>query len=605
MEDYEVEETEPSEKQVFRDFEGIPEEEFGTESESLCKSMEDLEPISEVQQNLFCVELMKRLNMQRRQDYLCDITLVAKEGKEFKAHRNVLSAVSPFFAKLFQSEMKEKEEGIIRFEEISASILEDVLEFIYTGHVMIFNERNAKDLIIAADFLLLICLKTFAGRFLEQRLSNSNCISTFYFAEKYQCEELVAKTRKFVHENFASVAELEEFLELEAEEVERWISSDDICVAAEEDVLKIIQKWTEQNESDRRVKFEELFRHIRLVLVSRDVLVFDVVTNQLVRDNCSCLKRVSDAIASLSCTSEDTLMQSPRRRLGTHAIVACGGKHTLCYLLETDTWKFLATGLFENMNYFTQMVAFRDQLFAFNGSCNTHRYDPAFDGWSSFQRLHLSSSWKRVAFIRGQIYAIDVVGEQRESTIERYNMGSWSWESIFTSRKGCREESCVIAAGDCLYVLGGRHGYLWNVKCVTKAERFDTVHNKWEEIADMQQERSCAFGVATQGKIFVAGGQGTGNKQLNSCEVYTISKNEWQFIGSLNVPRLWGSMVCVNGTLYVLGGLQSYTVESYDPTVKKWTQRASIPVDKIPGNTKSSFKGCALKIPKVALAKLE
>ena len=211
-----------------------------------------------------------------------------------------------------------------------------------------------------------------------------------------------------------------------------------------------------------------------------------------------------------------------------------------------------------------------------------------------------------------------VAGEQNESTIERYNMGSWSWESIFTSLRGCRKDSCVIAAGDCLYVLGGKresreqarhYGYLRNVEFVAKAERFDTVHNKWEGIADMQQERGCAFGVATQaGKIFVAGGLGTENKQSNSCKVYTISTNEWQFIGSLNVPRLWGSMVCVNGTLYVLGGLQQhegfeYTVESYDPTLKKWIQRASIPVDKIPGDNKPSFKGCALKIPKVALAR--
>ena len=232
--------SEPSEHKCFVTSKAFRREEFDTESRSSFKSMEDLEPISEVQQNLFCAQLMKRLNMQRRQDYLCDITLVAKEGKEFKAHRNVLSAVSPFFARLFQSEMKEKNEGIIRFEEISASILKDVLEFIYTGHVMILDERNAKDLIIAADFLLLVCLKTFAGRFLEQLLTNSNCISTFYFAEKYQCEELVAKARKLIHENFASVTELEEFLELEAEEVERWISSDDIYVAAEEDVLKII-----------------------------------------------------------------------------------------------------------------------------------------------------------------------------------------------------------------------------------------------------------------------------------------------------------------------------------------------------------------------------
>ena len=88
--------------------------------------MEDLKPICEVEQNSFCVELLKRLNLQRKQNYLCDITLVAKEGKEFKAHKNVLSAASPFFVKLLQSEMRENEEGVIRFEEISELILAEV-----------------------------------------------------------------------------------------------------------------------------------------------------------------------------------------------------------------------------------------------------------------------------------------------------------------------------------------------------------------------------------------------------------------------------------------------------------------------------------------------
>ena len=147
------------------------------------------------------------------------------------------------------------------------------------------------------------------------------------------------------------------------------------------------------------------------------------------------------------------------------------------------------------------------------------------------------------------------------------------------------------------------------MKCVAKAERFDTVPNKWEEIANMQQERGCAFGVATQGKIFVAGGQETWKIQLKSCEVYNISTNEWQFIGRFNVPRLWGSMVCVNGGLYVLGGLKCphtpllYTVESYNPTTNEWIQKTSIPVDKIPGDEKPLlFKGCALKLPEGMLA---
>ena len=139
-----------------------------------------------------------------------------------------LSAASPFFCKLLQSDMKENREGIVRFEEISGAVMEDVLEFIYTGSVEVLTQENCKDLIAAANYLLIPGLKTVSGRFLERQMSKSNCISTFYFAEMYQCEELIINTRKFIHANFASVAEMDEFLNLEAKEVERWISSDEI-----------------------------------------------------------------------------------------------------------------------------------------------------------------------------------------------------------------------------------------------------------------------------------------------------------------------------------------------------------------------------------------
>ena len=82
------------------------------------------------------MELMKRLNIQRKQDYLYDITLVSRDNIEFKAHRNVLSTASPFFDKLLRSNMKENRKGIVRLEEILGSVLKDVLEFIYTGTVM-------------------------------------------------------------------------------------------------------------------------------------------------------------------------------------------------------------------------------------------------------------------------------------------------------------------------------------------------------------------------------------------------------------------------------------------------------------------------------------
>ena len=131
--------------------------------------IEDLQPISDTEQAAFCMELAKRLNMLRRQDHLCDITLVTKDDKEFKAHRNVLSAASPFFSKLLKSDMKENQEGIVRFEEISGAVMEDVLEFIYTGSVEVTQE-NSKDLIASANFLVIPGLKKLSGRFLERQI---------------------------------------------------------------------------------------------------------------------------------------------------------------------------------------------------------------------------------------------------------------------------------------------------------------------------------------------------------------------------------------------------------------------------------------------------
>ena len=559
--------------------------------------MEDLQPISDAEQAAFCVELARRLNMFRTQDHLCDITLMTQDDKEFKAHRNVLSAASPFFCKLLQSDMKENREGIVRFEEISGAVMEDVLEFIYTGSVEV-NQKNSKDLIAAANYLLVPGLKKLSARFLEREMSKSNCISTFYFAEMYQCDELITNTRKFIHANFASVAEMDEFLNLEAKEVERWISSDEISVADEADVFKIVLKWIEQKKSERKASFEQLFRHVRLAFVSRDFLL-DVVTNELVEENSDCLKLISKAIKQTGFSSKENVSPSPRKGLETRAIVACGGKYTLCYLPEKDEWKRLADGLSE-INYSTKLLSYRDELYAFPLNGKGERYDPVVNGWCT---LDLSTAWSsKVAVVRGEIFAIEVNTSRKKSTVKRYDVERCSWQTVLSSHEGCREDSCVVATGDHLYVCGGR----LEDNVVAKAERFDTVENKWEEIANMQEERECAFGVATEGNIFLGGGiqKFFGSK---SCEMHNISTNEWQFIGSLNAIHSYGSMVCLKGTLYVLGGTSAdhLNVECYDPSEDKWIKKTTIPVTMISKDNNNTFKGCVLKLSRGVLDKLD
>ena len=566
--------------------------------------MEDIQPISAAEQRPFCVELMKRLNIQRKQDYLCDITLVTNDDRELKAHRNVLSAASPFFCKLLESDMKENREGIIRFEEISGCVMEDVLEFIYTGTVEVTQE-NAKELIAAGNYLMIPSLKTVSGRFLEDEMTDSNCISTFYFAEKYDCVELIRDSREFIHENFASVGEMDEFLSLEAKEVAVWISSDEIAVEAEADVFKIILKWVEHSKSERKAAFEELFRHVRLSFLSRDCLE-DVVTNELVRENFACVKLVMDATVKMATfASEEDLPRSPRKGLETRVILACGGEFTFCYLPEEDQWKRLPNGSTER-NQRTQMLTFRDQLYTFKEFSKAEKYDCVFNGWSKSDLIDVSADSAIVTVVKGDVYAIEVNKPVGKSTIKRYDVEHCTWQTVVESSQGCRKGSCVIAGGSYLYVLGGSAP--GNPGYVSKTERFSTVVNQWEEIADMQQGRFGAFGEATEGKIFVAGGLNQDGKVSKRCEMYNVSTNEWQYIGSLTHCRVYGSMVCLRGTLYVLGGTKNtkdslLAVESYDLTKDEWIEKTTIPVERFCKDNKDSFTSCVVKLSKGVMDK--
>ena len=216
-----------------------------------------------------------------------------------------------------------------------------------------------------------------------------------------------------------------------------------------------------------------------------------------------------------------------------------------------------------------------------------------------------------MAIVRGEIYAIDINTSTKKTTIKRYNIERCLWQTVLSSHEGCRGESCVVAAGNHLYVCGG----FQEGNYVAKAERFDAVENKWEEIANLRQKRVGSFGVATEGKIFLAGGREPPGRELEvgygdslkTCEMYNTSTNHWQLIGNLNVSRAYGSMVCLKGTLYVLGGSPGWNqldVECYDPTRDKWIVKTTIPVEMISRNNENTFIGCVLKLSKGVLDKL-
>lgn len=514
-----------------------------------------------------------------------DFTLVVKGGRKFKAHRHVLSSASPFLERLMNTDMKESNEGVVFLETIPESIMVDILDFIYTGSVQILTVNRAQEIIAVADYLLLPALKTVAEKVLLQKLNTSNCISNYSFGETYGCSELVSRTKRFILENFTTVARSDEFLDMTSEELALWISCDEIFVTGEEEVFEILLRWIDRNKTERRKYFSQLFPNVRLKQILRSYLHSHIFTNDLVKDN-DCLLRVDNNEAMM-----------PRRSLVSPAIIVSKvGKEKdeiLCYFPRDNTWGRLLRN--ELPEFCGNLVSCHGKLY-FIYSREMYCYDSFSDCWSS---LPIKEERKfRKVFVRNEneIFALvtenettcpevvsprsggrtQLCGTRYLSTITRYRPETNAWKDITTFDLSLRHSICIVANDNYIYFIGGRR----RRKILSSAERFHLGLGKWEKIANTKEARFGASGAAAHRKVFVVGG---GGRLSKTCEVYDEKTNEWQFIASLNIelPFQERIMICVDGSLYVISGfLDKYNrkIECYDPEQHTWVEKTEVPV---------------------------
>ena len=567
---------------------------------------------------------------QAANDDPCDVILVTKGGKEFKAHKKVLSEASPFFEKLLNSDMRESKEGIVRLEMLTEPVLGDMLEFIYTGKVSILAEDNARHLVAMADYLFLPQLKALPGKGLRQQLDASNCISTYYFAEIYHCEELASHAKQFTLENFTTVAKTEDFMNMSSQEVEMWLSSDEINVSAEEDVFKIILTWIEHDKGERSKYFAELFRCVRLVYVPRDYIRRDIMGNKLVKDSRACLDLVMDAMKLTDSKHISSFSVTPRKSLEIPVILVTMGKEILCYFPREDKW-YRSDNIPPRKPY--RSFSCHGKLYCFTRRSGLIRYDSLTNYWTSLsyreirilEDIFVTNEGEIYAFVSDSDYscckctwhlaqsedAFDC-GKLHPYYITKYNPESNSWEDISKFDFGYRIGICVVVKDNFIYFIGGKEDeYLTNV------DRYDLNKNMLDKMASMQQAREWAYGAVAHGKIFVTDDfsyyrmsdlrDSNDFSFKRTVEMYNEATNEWQFISSVTGiqctrPRK-GDLICVDGQLYALDSYLNYVdyqlevqIECYDPETNEWyqTTQAEIAMNRrMRGKGRYWYRACA------------
>lgn len=543
-----------------------------------------------------------------------DITLIAKDNKEFQAHSHVLSEASPFFEKLLNCGMRESNEGVVRLETVTQDRLRDILEFVYTGTVDMSTEDSGhwQDLLAIADFLVLSNLKTFVGKILTDRLDPSNAFQIYYLAEKFECLELLSNTKGFILKNFLAISKTDDFAELSYEEIKMWIGSDEIEVSAEEDVYQIIVSWVDHEGNDRRKYFAELFAEVRLAYVSNDFLRH-VVTNDLVKGNEECMNLVKYVDQSDDFRKSHVHIK-PRKSLETPVIVlyVSGFKKgpLLCYYFpEEDLW---ARATFRDSVFPSNpgsLVSCRGMLYFVSKQSDRLTmlcYNTFSDSWTTMS--HKENRSLQSVFVGNEedIYALLGEGtgcclncvfyrshghpspcyKTHLSYITKYCPESDSWVDIASLNLNLNSRSgiCIVAKDNYIYFVGGLAEERF--VALQDADRYDLVTKSWEKIASLLVPRWYARGAAAYRNIFVIGGVDR-NSGPENCEMYDTSTNEWHFVAKLRKTPFDHYRPCllsVDNKLYsiiccICTWNRKDGIDLYDHKHDLWTEETQIPLE--------------------------
>lgn len=236
--------------------------------------------------------------------------VISVEGREFPCHRAVLSACSSYFRAMFCNDHRESRAMLVEINGIRADAMDTFLQYVYTGRARITTE-NVQFLFETSSLFQIGTLRDACAKFLEDQLDPCNCLGIQRFADAHSLKQLANRCRNYALQSFADVAQHEEFLDLRRDELEEYISSDEVVIGKEETVFEAVMRWVYHDIEHRRSVLRDLLTHVRLPLLHPNYFVQTVEGDQLIQNAPECYQLLHEARRYHVLGNE---MMSPRTR---------------------------------------------------------------------------------------------------------------------------------------------------------------------------------------------------------------------------------------------------------------------------------------------------
>ncbi|XP_022170913.1 ring canal kelch homolog isoform X2 [Myzus persicae] len=553
------------------------------------------------------VGVFEILQSLRKDEVLCDIRIETNDGTIIFGHKVVLVSASPYFRAVFIS-FEETNKDLILISELDSPVLQLLVNYIYTGEIMV-TEENVKVLLSAANFLQLDYVKSVCVEFLQSQLNPSNCLGIKAFADLHNCTELFSSSEAYIKKQFLEIVKYDEFLSLTSVEVIKLISADNLFVPLEEKALcsfyqcsqfykashssllisknkvfECVTNWVKHKLECRNIFLPELMVHVRLSLVSKQFILEKVVDEPLIKNSPKCKDYVSEALyfhlykSVHPFTNLQTIWNKPRQFGDLQkAILVLGWSGSMkksslnWYDIETDKWQCVLS-MREGCRP-SHLASIAEQFIFAVGSYKSKSH--------SVQMLDLSSQtpyWVRMPdMLVGRTHfrvcvlgnCVYVVGGSSNSA-EVFDVSIEEWRMV-SSMSATRSNFGIGVLNNLIYVVGGYDGS--SCQHCKSVECYDPSLDTWILVAEMSRCRS-SVGIGILDGVMYAIGGNNGSTYLKSVEAYTSNTGVWTTIADMNLER-YNPVVALDGLLYVMGGLDKVknildSVEMYNPSIDTW-----------------------------------
>jgi len=128
------------------------------------------------------------------------------QGKQFSAHKDVLSIRSSYFANMFSSGMQESFQTNLTLTDISSKAFGALLKYLYQGTIPP-DEGIVKELIVYSEKILLHRLKAHCEKALMKHLNEENVIELYQLSKLSAAENLKEAAFEFLGKNMGYFAD--------------------------------------------------------------------------------------------------------------------------------------------------------------------------------------------------------------------------------------------------------------------------------------------------------------------------------------------------------------------------------------------------------------